>query len=186
MNCAASYRISENRLEHLPPVDALMAAARAIGERLTAERTAPLGEEYTGPVLFEGRAGAEVLAQSFVPLLLATRAPDSDNPRFARAAVDAVPDADRPARDVRELLGQRYAVADPVRRSTRPRRLRRRRRRRASEGRVARRERPAADAADEPDAATATCPSRTATAAETVRRPASCRYGAPGRFRRPS
>ena len=84
MNLRASYRISENRLEHMPPVDALMAATRAIGERLTAERTAPLGEEFTGPVLFEGRAGAEVLAQSFVPLLLATRAPDSDNPRFAR------------------------------------------------------------------------------------------------------
>lgn len=84
MNLRASYRISENRLEHMPPVDALMTATRAIGQRLTAERTAPLGEEFTGPVLFEGRAGAEVLAQSFVPLLLATRAPDSDNPRFAR------------------------------------------------------------------------------------------------------
>ena len=84
MALRASYRISENRLEHMPPVDALMAATRAIGQRLTAERAAPLGEEFTGPVLFEGRAGAEVLAQSFVPLLLATRAPDSDNPRFAR------------------------------------------------------------------------------------------------------
>ena len=32
-------------------------------------------------MLFEGRAGAEVLAQSFVPLLLAQRPPDTDNPR---------------------------------------------------------------------------------------------------------
>jgi predicted Zn-dependent protease len=63
-----------------------MADARAVGERLTAVRTAPLGEAYTGPVLFEGRAGAEALAQSFVPLLLAERGPDSDNPRFARQA----------------------------------------------------------------------------------------------------
>jgi predicted Zn-dependent protease len=84
MTLRASYRLSESRLEHMPPLDALMTAVRGVGDRLTAERTAPLGEEFTGPVLFEGRAGAEVLAQSFVPLLLATRAPDSDNPRFAR------------------------------------------------------------------------------------------------------
>jgi hypothetical protein len=84
MTLRASHRHSESRLEHMPPLDALIAGARAVGDRLTAERTAPVGEEYTGPVLFEGRAGAEVLAQSFVPLLLASRGPDSDNPRFAR------------------------------------------------------------------------------------------------------
>jgi hypothetical protein len=84
MSLRASHRHSANRLDDLPPLDVLMAGVRAVGARLTAERTAPLGEEYTGPVLFEGRAGAEVLAQAFVPLLLASRAPDSDNPRFAR------------------------------------------------------------------------------------------------------
>jgi hypothetical protein len=84
MTLRVSYRHSENRLEQMPPLDVLMADARMVGERLTAARTAPLGEEYTGPVLFEGRAGAEALAQSFVPLLLAERGPDSDNPRFAR------------------------------------------------------------------------------------------------------
>jgi hypothetical protein len=84
MPLRASYRHSESRLEHMPPLDVLMAGARAVGERLTAERTAPLGDEFTGPVLFEGRAGPEVLSQYFVPLLLAERAPDSDNPRFAR------------------------------------------------------------------------------------------------------
>jgi hypothetical protein len=84
MNLRATYRLSENRLEHMPPLDVLAAGTRAIGERLAADRTAPLGEEYTGPVLFEGRAGAEVLADSFVPLLLAERGPDSDNPRYPR------------------------------------------------------------------------------------------------------
>jgi predicted Zn-dependent protease len=84
MTLRASYRVPENRLEYLPPLDVLMAGTRAVGERLAAARTAPVGEEYTGPVLFEGRAGAEVIAQSFVPLLLAQRPPDSDNPRMVR------------------------------------------------------------------------------------------------------
>jgi predicted Zn-dependent protease len=84
MTLRASYRVPENRLEYLPPLDVLMAGTHAVGERLAAARTAPVGEEYTGPVLFEGRAGAEVIAQSFVPLLLAQRPPDSDNPRMVR------------------------------------------------------------------------------------------------------
>ena len=84
MTLRASFRVPENRLEYLPPLDVLMAGTRAVGERLAAARTAPVGEEYTGPVLFEGRAGAEVIAQSFVPLLLAQRPPDSDNPRMVR------------------------------------------------------------------------------------------------------
>ena len=70
----------------MPPLDVLMAATRAIGERLTAERTAPLGEEYTGPVLFEGRAGAEVLAQSFVPLLLAAALRPTPTTRASRGS----------------------------------------------------------------------------------------------------
>lgn len=76
-----SYRLTEARLQDLPPIDDLAARARAIAERLKVEREAPIGEEYTGPVLFEGRAGAEILAQAFVPLLLAERPPDTDNPR---------------------------------------------------------------------------------------------------------
>ena len=81
MNVRAAYRLAENRLDQMPPLDQLMTQARAISDRLTRERKAPIGEEYTGPVLFEGRAGAEVLGQSFVPLLLAQRPPDTDNPR---------------------------------------------------------------------------------------------------------
>jgi predicted Zn-dependent protease len=84
MTLRGSYRVPENRLDLLPPMDVLVAGTRAVAERLTAARTAPLGEEYTGPVLFEGRAGAEVIGQSFVPLLLAQRPPDSDNPRLVR------------------------------------------------------------------------------------------------------
>jgi hypothetical protein len=81
MSLRVSFRIAENRLDDMPPLQQLMAESRAVSDRLALERRAPIGEEYTGPVLFDGRAGAEVLSQYFVPLLLATRPPDTDNPR---------------------------------------------------------------------------------------------------------
>jgi hypothetical protein len=81
MALRAVYRLAEGTLQDAPPVDELIASARAVAERLQVERNAPIGDEYTGPVLFEGRAGAEILAQAFVPLLLAQRPPDTDNPR---------------------------------------------------------------------------------------------------------
>jgi hypothetical protein len=81
MALRAAYRLAQGNLQDAPPIDELIASARAIADRLQAERNAPIGDEYTGPVLFEGRAGAEILAQAFVPLLLAQRPPDTDNPR---------------------------------------------------------------------------------------------------------
>ena len=81
MSLRAAYRLTEHRSDLFPPIDELVARAHAIADRLAVERNAPVGDDYTGPVLFEGRAGAEVLAQSFVPLLLANRPPDTDNPR---------------------------------------------------------------------------------------------------------
>ena len=51
--------------------------------RVKARRTAPVGEEFTGPVLVEGQASAELIRQTLVPLMLARRPPDAENPRFA-------------------------------------------------------------------------------------------------------
>lgn len=60
--------------------DALVAQVKAMGmaisTRVTAER---LDERYTGPVLFEGQAAAELFAQVFVPRLLGTRMPDTES-----------------------------------------------------------------------------------------------------------
>ena len=82
------------------------------------QRDAPIGEDYTGPVLFEGRGQRRMLVtQSLVPLLLAAARPTPTTRGLsARRPGHTVPDPHRPARHVRELLGQRYAVADPVRR----------------------------------------------------------------------
>jgi predicted Zn-dependent protease len=86
-----SYRVTENALQDLPSATDLAARAREIAARLKVERDAPVGEEYTGPVLFEGQAGPELLAQAFVPLLLAQRPPDSDNPRGGQGQGQVTP-----------------------------------------------------------------------------------------------
>lgn len=52
-----------------------------IAELLTA-RTAPVAEEYSGPVLFLGQAAGELFSQGFSNLLSGRRAPVSDNPQM--------------------------------------------------------------------------------------------------------
>jgi predicted Zn-dependent protease len=79
------FSLVENRLEDMPAVSVLTARTSNVVQHLTAQRAAPLGEEFTGPVLLEGQASAEFVAQTLVPLMVARRPPDSDNPRFAQA-----------------------------------------------------------------------------------------------------
>jgi hypothetical protein len=81
---------TEKRLEDLPAAAELVASARDMSSRLSARRTAPVGEEYTGPVLIEQQASAEFVAQTLLQLMLARRAPDADNLRMARIAQNQV------------------------------------------------------------------------------------------------
>ncbi len=74
----------ENRIEDLPSPVALTSRVQDLANRAVALRTAPVGEEFTGPVLLEGQASAELLRQTLAPLLLARRAADAENPRFAQ------------------------------------------------------------------------------------------------------
>jgi predicted Zn-dependent protease len=78
------FTVVESRLEDLPPMADLMARAAELARRTEARRSAPVGEEFTGPVLIEGQASGELLRQTLVPLVLARRAPDGDAPRFAQ------------------------------------------------------------------------------------------------------
>ena len=68
---------------------------KSLLDALLVTRAAAVGDDYSGPVLLEHDAAATLLAQSFVPLFLARRPPDSDDSRggSAVARVDAVPDA---------------------------------------------------------------------------------------------
>ncbi|MDH3283707.1 MAG: metallopeptidase TldD-related protein [Acidobacteriota bacterium] len=70
-------------LGDLPSAEELAVSVSKLGARLVELRNAPLIERYNGPVLFEGQAAAELLAQAFAPKLLAQRLPVTDDPRMA-------------------------------------------------------------------------------------------------------
>jgi len=85
-----AYTRTEKSLDDLPALEDLVATAAAMAPRLSARREAPVGDEYTGPVLLEGQASAELVAQTLVDLMLARRAPDADNLRMSRLAQNQV------------------------------------------------------------------------------------------------
>lgn len=66
----------------LPAPADLVTQARDLAAGLVALKAAPVGEAYAGPVLVEGQAASELLAQTLVPLFLAQRPPDVDNPQM--------------------------------------------------------------------------------------------------------
>ncbi len=71
-------------VDGLPAGDELAARARQLAARLARLRDAPHMERYTGPVLFQGQAAAELVRQVLAPRLLATRMPVAADPRFER------------------------------------------------------------------------------------------------------
>jgi len=80
----------EQRLEDLPPVSDLVARAREVANRVTAQRAAPIGEEYTGPVLIEGRASPVFVASTLIPYMVSNKAPEAENPQVAQMALGMV------------------------------------------------------------------------------------------------
>ncbi|CAN5423829.1 hypothetical protein BH10BAC6_BH10BAC6_04460 [soil metagenome] len=78
MPLAETYAAYSIKPSDMPSKDSLVRAMREIAQRLTDLTTAPTIEAYSGPVLFEGQAAAEVLAQHFTPNLVAQRTPLSD------------------------------------------------------------------------------------------------------------
>ena len=98
------FSLSETRLADMPAAAALVARTRALVARMDAARMAPIGDEYTGPVLVEGEASPQIIAQSFLPLTLARRPSDSENngrgappqqatPFLSRIGLHVLPDA---------------------------------------------------------------------------------------------
>jgi TldD protein len=59
----------------LPGVDAVRKNLDVAGSELMALRAAPLGQDYTGPVLFDARAAAPLLAQVLGPAMNGARPP---------------------------------------------------------------------------------------------------------------
>jgi hypothetical protein len=70
---------SAHSLEELPSQSELATQIRAMADRLTQLRHAPLVDRYTGPVLFDGSAGPELFTQVMAPKFLDMRVPTSDS-----------------------------------------------------------------------------------------------------------
>lgn len=70
------------RWEDLPPLEALAERVRGMAATLSARRDAAFVERYSGPVLFEGQAAAELFAQVLAPKLLAVRVPVAEDARM--------------------------------------------------------------------------------------------------------
>jgi hypothetical protein len=64
----------------LPGVDAVRKSLNVTGSELMALRAAPMAQDYTGPVLFEARAAAPLLAQVLGPAVNGARPPVSFTP----------------------------------------------------------------------------------------------------------
>src|SRR3984957_1826884 len=64
----------------LPSVDAVRKALNVTGSELMAMRAAPTAQDYNGPVLFEARAAAPLLAQVLTPAIRGARPPVSFTP----------------------------------------------------------------------------------------------------------
>jgi len=74
-NTYAAYGITPY---DLPSRDSLIRAGVIVGDVLTQATQATTIEPYSGPVLFEGQAAGEIVAQVFAPNLVAQRQPLSD------------------------------------------------------------------------------------------------------------
>lgn len=68
--------------EDMPDKDRIVGDTKKMIADLLALRTAPLAEDYSGPVLFEQEAAGEFFAQGFVTNLLAKKMPLSDNAQY--------------------------------------------------------------------------------------------------------
>ena len=64
--------------QHLPTETEMTRAVAALADHVTALAKAPMGEDYSGPVLFEGMAGAQILAETLGRNLAPLRRPVSD------------------------------------------------------------------------------------------------------------
>jgi len=72
-----TFTLVQKNLQDMPPVNEVIARTRALAERLDRLRTAPIADEYAGPMLLDGEPSAELFAEVMVPPMLARRSPET-------------------------------------------------------------------------------------------------------------
>ncbi len=105
-----SFVAHARAVKDLPPAADVLARAKELAGRLTALRSAPAGEDFTGPVLVEGQAASVLLAQTLVPLFLSQRAPEMEG--LAGAAMARTPLSPFLTRIGARVLPEGFSVAD--------------------------------------------------------------------------
>jgi predicted Zn-dependent protease len=77
-----TYTAVERTVADLPPPTELVSHAKALATGVATVRTAPIGEDFAGPVMLEGIGSAQFIAETLVPMMQARRPPDAENPRM--------------------------------------------------------------------------------------------------------
>ncbi len=93
-------------------------AVRAMAERLVALRSAPVLDEYNGPVLVDDEASAEIFGQFFGDALCAIRRPDVDNPQLQFALTMLANESPYQSRIGSRILPDGFTVVDDPTRET--------------------------------------------------------------------
>lgn len=96
----------------LPSDEAMKNAVDSMAKRLTALRTAPVMDEYTGPVIFTKQASAEVFAQIFGDAMCSIRRPAVDNPQMQFALQMLAPESPYANRIGSRILPGGFTVQD--------------------------------------------------------------------------
>ncbi len=79
---------SAAKASDLPPEIELLKVAKKVADELTEIRDAPIVEGYMGPILFEGRAAAQIVQSSLSGHLLGTPPPKSGRDSYSRMRGD--------------------------------------------------------------------------------------------------
>ena len=96
----------------MPPADAMLRTVDSMAQELIALKSAPVMEEYTGPVMLTGEASAEAFAQVFGDALCAIRQPDVENPQMKMALRMFAPESPYQDRIGSRILPVGFTIAD--------------------------------------------------------------------------
>ncbi len=79
-----NIRFIAERMETIKPIDEIKNEVKALCSRVEALRTAPLLNEYIGPVLFEDQASAELCSRVLTPAFISSKKPVTEGIQWNR------------------------------------------------------------------------------------------------------
>jgi hypothetical protein len=83
-----TFSLVERTIQEFPAPAQLAQKARELAAHVAAEKSAPIGEEFAGPVLLEGIGSAQFISETLVPIMQARRPPDAENPRMMQVTTN--------------------------------------------------------------------------------------------------